>query len=101
MKRLIPKNLQSVLWSQNIASLDIEKDKTYIIHQIFSHGRMEDILWLFTVYPKTELENIFQTHPYKDYDAARFNFVKNYLLRLRNKEINEQRYVKNTPRDIR
>src|SRR5437016_4170922 len=100
MKKTIPKRLQPVLWSSSIESLDVERDKAYIIHQLFSHGRMEDMLWLFETYPKDELKEIFADHPYKDYDAARFNFVKKYLLGLNERDLNEKRYVKNTPRDL-
>lgn len=100
MNRIIPDKLQSVLWSSSIDSLDEQKDKVYIIHQIFSHGRMEDILWLFSMYSKLEIEEVFTQHPYKDYDGARFNFIKKYLLNLKEKQMNEQLYVKNTPRYI-
>lgn len=101
MDTVLPKKLQAVLWSRSIDSLNIEKDKTYIIHQIFSHGRMEDILWLFQTYPASTLKKIFTSHSFKDYDAARFYFTKNYLLDLKNMQLNEKKYVKNIPRDIR
>ena len=97
MNQAIPKRLQGVLWSSDITSLDIERDKIYIIHQTLSHGRMEDILWLFEVYAKDDIRDVFAEHPYKDYDAARFHFVKNYLLGLKDREFNERHYVKNTP----
>ena len=96
----LPKPLQPILWSMDVDKLDIYRDKDYIIHQIFSYGRMEDILWLFHTYPKEILKHVFTTVPYKDYLAARFYFVKNYLLGLKRVFLNEQRYVKNTPRDL-
>lgn len=101
MKHIIPSRLQGVLWSSDIDTLDEEKDKVYIIHQIFSHGRMEDILWLFTIYSKPEIEEVFTEHPYKDYGESRFYFIKKYLLALKEKQMNESFYVKNTPRYIR
>lgn len=97
----IPKNLQSVLWSVDINQLDLEKDKGYIIHQIFSYGKMDDILWLFKTYPRQEIIKIFTTHPFKDYEESRFYFVKNYLLDLKGQSLNEKLYVKNIPRDLR
>ena len=100
MKNAVPKELQSVLWSQNIDDLDKIKDKNYIIHQILSYGRMDDILWLFTTYSKSEIKETFITHPYKDYDTARFHFIKKYILSIK-EPLNNQLYVKNTPRDIR
>lgn len=101
MNTPLPEKLQGVLWSKSINSLNIDKDQTYIIHQIFSHGRMEDILWLFKTYPPSTLKKIFISHAFKDYDAARFYFIKNYILDLKKTELNEKNYVKNTPRDIR
>lgn len=93
--------MQGVLWSKDIESIDTQKDKVYIIHQILSHGRMEDIQWLFRTYPESLLKQVFTDHPYKNYSAARFNFVKNYILHLEQHSFNEKYYVKNVPRDIR
>lgn len=101
MKIVFPKRLQAVLWSANINNLDLEKDQTYIIHQIFSHGRIEDILWLFKTYSREKLNEVFTKHPYKDYRPARFNFIKNYILSIKNKTLDDQYYVRNTPRNIR
>ena len=97
----IPKEMQAVLWSVDVSHLEIEKDKRYIIHQMLSYGRMEDFKWVFRVYPKEEIIKVFTTFPYKDYTQSRFYFVKNFLLSLRNKSLNEKYYVKNIPRDIR
>jgi len=97
----IPQALQSVLFSSDINKLNLKTDKTYIIHQIFSQGRMKDILWLFKTYSKNELTTVFTKKPYKDYESSRFYFIKNYILHLKNLQLNEKLYVKNTPRDIR
>jgi|SRR3989338_804350 len=96
----IPKKLQPALWSIDVSKLDPRKDKVYIIHQIFSYGRLEDIIWLYKTYPKNELYNVFLKHPYKDYKKPRYNFVKNYLLDI-NDSLDMRRYVKNTPRILR
>ena len=101
MATLFPARLQGVLWSKSLNNLDLQKDKLYIIHQIFSYGRMEDILWLFHTYSKAELQDTFVHHPYKDYDAARFHFVKNFLLNLKETRLSKESYVKNTPRNFR
>lgn len=97
----LPSILQRVLWSSDVNKLHTDTDKTYIIHQIFSHGRMKEIRWLFETYTKKDIIAVFTKTPYKDYDPARFYFVKNYLLHLKSSELNERLYVKNTPRDIR
>ena len=96
----IPSHLQAVLWSANIDDLNLQKDKPYIIHQILACGRLEDIVWLFRTYPKAEIINIFTTTPYKNYQASRFQFIKNYVLHLNHSHLNEKLYVQNTPRDL-
>lgn len=100
MKR-IPKRLQSVLWSINIGLLDLKRDKNYITHQILSYGRLEDIRWLFQAYTQDEIKKVFTSIPYKDYNASRFAFVKDYLLGLTDFSPDERLYVKNIPRRLR
>ncbi len=97
----IPTHLQAVLWSVDIKRLNIEKDKGYIIHQIFAYGGWEDLLWVLGIYSKSEIINTFTAIPFKDYREKRFLFVKNFILGLKNYQMNELRYVKNIPRDIR
>ena len=100
-KKKVPKKLQGVLWSVDVSKLDLEKDMSYIIHQIFAYGTMNEIRWIFNTYPKEKIIRTFTTCPYKDYFAPRFYFVKKYLLDLKDYPMNEKRYVKNIPRDIR
>lgn len=100
-KKKVPKKLQGILWSIDVGHLDLNKDKDYIIHQIFSYGRMEEILWVFKLYPLKTIKKVFTTTPFKDYRAARFYFVKDYLLNLKDKKLNLKHYVKNIPRDLR
>ena len=95
-----PKSLQHILWSVNVSKLDITKDAPYIIHQVFSHGSLRDIAWLFDVYPKNILVRVFTTKPYKDYRAARFHFIKQYVLGLEKRILDERYYVKHTPRAL-
>ena len=96
----IPKHLQSVLWSTDVSLLDTKRDKNYIIHQILSYGRLEDIRWLLQTYTKKDIISVFANIPYKDYDAARFFFVKNHLLNLKHQLLDEMLYVKNIPRHL-
>ena len=95
----IPAHLQSVLWSSDINKLDIAKDKQYIIHQILSHGRMEDIAWLFKTYERDHIRSVFTNIPYKNYRLKRYHFVKKYLLSISD-VLNQAHYVENTPRDL-
>jgi len=93
-----PIALQPFLSSVNVDRLDIEKDDTYIIHQILSCGSMEAFVWLFSAYPKDRIRRVFCENPYKDYRPSRFHFVTSTLLSLGNHHIDEHNYVKNIPR---
>jgi len=95
-----PPFLQGALWLSDIDRLNIEKDKDYIIHQLFSHGGMEEIWWVIRTYPLDTIRTVFQTVPYKDYRAPRFNFIKNYLLELQHIPLDERHYVTNIPRNL-
>jgi len=88
----IPKSLQWVLWSANVNHLDKEKDKYYIIHQILIYGGIEEIKWLFSNHSKKEIVDVF-LQPYKNYPKKIFYFVKNFILNLKNKKIDEDAYV--------
>lgn len=100
LQKTIPPSLQSVLWSSNIHSIDLEKDKTYVIHQILAYGNMEDIKWLFTTYSRPIIEHVFSSIPYKDYRRSRFYFIKDMVIGLTQKSYSESSYVKNIPRNI-
>jgi len=100
LQQTVPPRLQSVLWSSNIYTINLKKDKTYIIHQILAYGDMEDIKWLFATYPRTTIKNIFTTTPYKDYRRSRFYFIKDFVMDLAQKPFPESSYVKNIPRAI-
>lgn len=96
----VPTHLQHVLWSTDVNSLDTERDAGYIIHQIFSYGGLDDIRWVLKHYSQDFIKQIFLTQPYKDYRAARFFLIKDYLLGLKDHVMNEKHYVKNIPRDL-
>ncbi len=96
----IPKELQPILWSVNVKNLDLKKDKIYIIHQILTYGRWEDIKWLFHIYPKEIIKEVFISYPQKIYTPSAFNFVKNILLEI-NRKLPVYKYDKNFPRHIR
>jgi len=54
----IPKKMQWLLWSYDIDSLDLERDKDYIITQVLNYGTWEDLKWLFKVYSEREIKNV-------------------------------------------
>jgi len=54
----IPKKMKWLFWSYDINSLDLNKDKDYIITQTLNYGTWEDVLWLFRVYKQEEIIKI-------------------------------------------
>lgn len=100
MPKIFPK-LQPILWSKDIKKLDLEKDRIYIIHQILSFGNLGHIRWLFKVYPKRVVKNVFIKFPKKIYQPSVFYFVKNFILGLKNKKLYGKKYIKTPLRDIR
>ncbi len=89
----IPSRLQPILWSVDVNHLDIEKHKGYIIHQVLRFGSMDDLRWLFNTYGKKEIRDVFITRPTKNYFNKDFYFVKNYILGLKNINLDEDDYV--------
>ena len=96
----LPDSLQGILWSKNIESINLESDKVYIIHQILAYGDIKEIKWLFEVYPKNDIKNIFTNHPVKIYTRSVYFFIKDFILNIK-KDINENNYVKNISGSIR
>ncbi len=93
MSQKIPKSLQHILWSTNVDLLDINKDREYIIHQILMRGSFPELGWLFKTYTKKEIIDVFLNVPFKIYPKKVFYFVKNFLLCLKYKRIDEQNYI--------
>ena len=89
--------MQGLLWSKDLNSLDFEKDKTYIVHQVLSYGDIADIRWLLEVYGRDEAAAVFKESPKKLYQPAVFYFVKDIVLGLKDKEVNLGDYVKISP----
>jgi len=90
----IPQSLQGILWSKNVQTLDLEKDKVYIIHQVLNYGSLQQIKWLFDIYSPKKVRAIFSNYPCKIYRPSIFYFVKNFILDLKNKTLSEKNYVR-------
>jgi len=93
----IPLKYQPLLWSKNIEKLDLKQDKIYIIHQILSYGDLKELKWLFRIYDKKEIEEVFIKFPKKIYQSAVFYFIKNFVLGVKTKRLREKNYVKSLP----
>lgn len=88
-----PRNLQGILWSVDVDSLNLEKDKDYIINQVLLYGDLGELHWLFTTYGRKGVTDVFLKHPMKMYFKQPFHFIKNYLLPLAQTPLDEEDYV--------
>jgi len=89
----IPARLQAILWSSDIEHLDLDYHKGYIIHQVLRFGSLDDIKWLLHIYGENKVQNVFLQHPNKSYFKKDFYFIKNYILGLKDKILDEDDYV--------
>ena len=94
-KDIIPSDFQPILWSANVKNLDLERDKIYVIHQVLMYGTLEQIKWLFRVYKKEEIKEVFLGNPLPVYTRPIFYLIKNIVLGLKEKKLNEKKYIKN------
>ena len=85
--------MQGLLWSKDIDDINLKEDKVYVIHQILSYGNLNQIKWLFKIYPARDIKEIFLRSPQKIYLPSVFNFVKKFILNI-NKNLSETDYVK-------
>ena len=99
--KTVPKKLQGILWSVDVADLDLEKNRSYIVNQILSLGTLEELSWLFKTYTKEIARKTFVNEPAKIYSLSSFNFCKNILLGLEDRGLPMEKYVKTLPRNIR
>ncbi len=70
------------------------------IHQILMFGKLTDIQSLKKTVKEATIRELFLRYPKKVYTAVALNFIKNFILRL-STPIDEQKYLKYTPRHIR
>ena len=73
--------------------MDLERDKTYIIHQVLRHGSLEDIRWLLKAYGSQTVKQEFKQHPKAVYSKPAFNFIKNVVLNLEHERVDESKYL--------
>ncbi|OGE64365.1 hypothetical protein A3I48_03120 [Candidatus Daviesbacteria bacterium RIFCSPLOWO2_02_FULL_36_7] len=76
---------------------EVEQGSLDNIHQTLMFGSLKEIKSLLNVVGEKEVKKCFLGFPKKIYTASAFNFIKNFILGI-NTKIDEQRYLKNTPR---
>jgi len=68
------------------------------IHQVLMFGTLTEIKSLKKTLGLPTIRKLFLDYPKKVYTATALNFIKNFILTI-NSSIDEQQYLKNTPRN--
>ncbi len=77
-----------------------QKDKSPdSIHQVLQFGSLEDIKKLRITVVEENLRELFLSYPKKNYTPASLNFILKFILHI--KKVDEQKYLKSTPRNTR
>lgn len=58
IQKKIPKKMKWLFWSYDINSLNLKKDKEYIIAQVLNYGTWEDLRWLRNVYSEKDIKEV-------------------------------------------
>lgn len=77
---------------------DIKSPDT--VHQILMFGALSDMRSLKNKLGEKTVRQLFLRYPKKIYTNTSLNFIKNFILKI-NSSIDEQKYLKNTPRHTR
>lgn len=85
--------MQGVLWSSLVEDLDIKKHESYIIHQTLMYGNFDQIKWLFNVYSKEKIVDVFLNKPQKVYTKPALNYINKFILELDDQQLQEDKYV--------
>lgn len=87
-------NMKNVWYSNkaNITSPDT-------VHQVLMYGDLKEIRSLKKALGGEKMKKLFLSHPKKVYTAPALNFIKNFVLQIPT-QIDEQKYLKSTPRNI-
>lgn len=70
------------------------------IHQILAFGTIDEVRNLIHSIGEAKLRKLFLRYPKKIYTQPALNFIKNFILHIKG-QVNGQKYLKNTPRNIR
>jgi hypothetical protein len=84
---------QATLWSKNVGKLDKSVDRAYIVNQVLMFGTLDEINKLKTEYGDDEVKRIFIENPINIYSKSAFNFIKNFVLKIK-EDLNGGRYIK-------
>ena len=88
-------NIKSVWYS---SKADLHSPDS--IHQILMFGDLKEIEGLKKTIGRDKLKALFLSYPKKIYTSSALNFIKNFILGI-DTPIDEQKYLKVTPRPVR
>lgn len=54
----IPPKMKWLFWSYDIKSLNLARDKDYIVPQVLNYGTWEDLKWLHRVYSEKDIREV-------------------------------------------
>ncbi len=74
-------------------------DNPETIHQIMSFGEIDDIKKMEQLIGIKKIKELYLKYPKKVYSRSVFLFINNYILKTK-EPIDEQKYLKNTSRNI-
>lgn len=63
MSPLTPQSVKAVLWSYDLKTIEVQRDKKIIISQVLNFGSEEAIKWLFKQYGFEVVEQVANTIP--------------------------------------
>lgn len=69
------------------------------IHQVLVYGSFEQLKGLESSIGLDKIKRVFTARPKKFYTKPEFNFIKNYILKIK-EPLDESKYLKDTPRNI-
>ncbi len=61
-KKKLPSDIAYCLWSYDLSSLDLWRDRQLIITQVLNYGTWQGVQWLFQTYPEKEIKEVI-AHP--------------------------------------
>lgn len=89
--------LNKLFWFTDAKKLDMQHDKHLIIHHVLSYGALEDIQYLFKIYPRSVIKKTFIKPKKGIYDPRALAFVKE-LLGI--KKLDFTKYIKNVSKAL-
>lgn len=88
--------MNKTVWYSSKANLNSPD----VIHQILMYGTLYEIKSLIETLGENTVKELFLEYPKKIYTASALNFIKKNILHVRS-SIDDQKYLKSTPRNIR